>query len=276
MSFALEDAFCDIIRKARYGLGLEIVAVASKTGLSTGRIIALEKCEGVPTEEEVHSLARALHLNPRALWEIVRGWRPEPIAEYGSYAVETFTFEPMNSNGYLVTGPDIDGALIVDPGGSPKAIIERIREQGGIHAVLVTHTHQDHVAALPHIVEAYPRVPVVMHAEGRFAVPEGTNVLAVAEDAAMRIGNLSVEASLSPGHSDDGLIFRLGPIVFTGDTLFAGSLGRSQAGPATYDTLLQSGRRLLELPPQLVLLPGHGPATTVDLERRHNAFLAEE
>lgn len=274
MTIPLEDEYCDIVRKACYGLGLVREVVAQEAGIPPERWVLLEDGVAKPTRDEVYATAGILGLNPDALWSVAQGWRPAVEVASDGLHVEIVRFPPMGTNGYVVTMDGERTALIVDPGGRFDHLVASSRAAGGLCAVILTHTHFDHVEVLPHLVERFPDVPVVVHENGVDKLPLTANWHRIADDTTLRLGPFQVDLWEAPGHSDDGLIVRLDNLVFVGDTLFAGSLGRSAEGTKTYATLLNSARRLLTLPEDTLLLPGHGPATTVALEAKHNPFLA--
>lgn len=278
MSRALEDGFGDILRKARFGLGLEQSKLAERTRLTSEAINRFEAGLRVPTDEEAERLAEALGLGVKAFQRIVNGWTPLGEVDPSPYTIRTFRFPQMDSNGYLVQGGNIQTSLFVDPGERAEDLIDACTQAGGLDAILVTHSHSDHVDALLDLLSRFPEAVVVGHEKAlrRLPLPEGTKRQAVAGDGGVQIGAVDLEVWEAPGHSDDGVIFILGPIAFTGDTLFAGSLGRSAQGPVTYERLIASAERLLTLPGETLLFPGHGPATTVALEATHNPFLARE
>lgn len=275
MTLPLEDEYSDVLKKARYGLGLSLAEAAGRAGVAEARLAAFESGSARPEEVEAHAVARALGLSGAAFWGLVQGWRP-PRVDFAPYTVETVRFPQMGANGYVVSRAGVQGAIVIDPGGRVDRLVASCRAAGGLCAILLTHTHFDHVEALPHLVERFPGVPVVVHERGLGRLQAAANWHSVRGDARCRFGPYELEIWEAPGHSDDGLVILLDTLAFTGDTLFAGSLGRSAQGPATYGALLASARRILSLPQSTRLLPGHGPATTVALEARHNPFLAGE
>lgn len=276
----LEDAFGDIIRKARYGLGLSLEQVASATGIAASRLSVFEDYTDKPTRLEVERLAHLLQLGAEALWDSANeAWVPEPLGDQlpGSLELQQIVFPAMDANGYILTDRHRNGALLVDPGGLPDELMQRCTATGlPLCGCLITHAHADHVSALPQIMQAYPDLHIVVHREAALELQlQGNNISTCDADTSLDVGPFRIEVLTSPGHSPDGLVFHFDGIAFVGDTLFAGSLGRSQSGPKTYATLLSSAERIVNLPGDTILLPGHGPLTTVGNERVHNPFLSD-
>ncbi len=273
----LEDDFCDIIKKARTGLGLTAEQVAAKARLSTSVIRELEAGRRSPDRSEVLGIASALDLQGSKLASLAcDGWTPASSQSHtetvktihgdiGGYAVK----------GYLLRVAESSEAIIVDTGYNPDAMLTALEREGcRLKAVCLTHGHHDHAGGLEQILAKFP-VPVYIGEDDwsllhwkppvslRRCVKDGDGV----EFGATRLGFLR-----TPGHTPGGVCYQAPGCVFVGDTLFAGSIGR--ANPATlYKTHLQSVReRLLVLPDELTLFPGHGPVTTVAEEKAHNPF----
>jgi hydroxyacylglutathione hydrolase len=176
------------------------------------------------------------------------------------------------SNTYLVGDvPGGEGAFI-DAGGPIGPLLEAVdRHALSVTHVLLTHHHHDHVAELGDLLERFPDAAVLAHPEER--VPGVNETIQPGER--VQVGELEVEAIPTPGHTKGMLSFRVGNVVFTGDTLFRGSVGGVRApGHTTYADLKESiMERLMKLPPDTDLLPGHTDATTVAEEWEHNAFI---
>jgi len=282
----LEDAFGDVVRKAREGLGLDVADVARLAGVNPERLAALESYQALPNKEESDALARVLKLAREPLWQIARGaYVPvvDPSGPAGGAVgreamspdgtgceVVSFTFQPMGSHGYLIHVRDSGDTFLVDPGGPPDEMLETAAERDWrLTAVLITHGHSDHVAGLERVLEAGP-VPVYAHP----AECKAQALVPVTGPAQLVIGRSHVRVLFTPGHTVGGLTFVIKGVAAVGDTLFAGSLGRALRGPEYYDRLLASARLILSLPDETLLLPGHGPLTSVGLEKRHNPFVA--
>jgi len=277
----LEDDFCDIIKKARTGQGLSVGDVARMAGLPGGNITALERAACPPDRTEVRTLAKVLGLRPGPLEQIaIEKWEPA-IASPVSW-IETVR---GSINGYGVQGYVVhDGgeALLIDTAYNAPAMVEflsthRLRLMG----ICLTHGHADHADGIDQILK-FREVPVYLGAEDVDLLswrPSGAQLKAPENGQTIAVGRLSVHCLATPGHTPGGICYRADAesqrVCFVGDTLFAGSIGRSN--PSTlYQTHLRSVRtHVLGLPSEYRLLPGHGPATTVREELDHNPFAAD-
>jgi hydroxyacylglutathione hydrolase len=175
------------------------------------------------------------------------------------------------SNAYLI-GPRGGGdALIVDPGEFDAAMLQAIEgNRLSLRWVLVTHAHRAHVAGIRGLrrvydPEIYCNQPSVLEEPARH-VQDGDRLV---------LGEIVVEVIELPGHSIDSLCFLIGGMLFSGDTLSAGGIGRTRDGYA--QGLLVAGirRRLLALDDDVVVFPGHGPPSRIGIERRFNPFIAD-
>jgi len=276
----LEDDFCDIIKKARIGQGLSVGDVARIAGLPGGDITAFERGVCLPDRSEVQALAKVLGLRPGPLEQIaIEKW--EPSAQPPTAWVERIQ---GSINGYGVQGYVVhDGgeALLVDTGYNAPAMIEflskhRLRLMG----ICLTHGHADHADGIDQILK-FHEVPVFLGSEDIDLLswrPPSVQLKAPEHGQTIAVGRLRVQCLTTPGHTPGGICYRMDAgsehLCFVGDTLFAGSIGRSN--PSTlYQTHLGSVRtRVLELSPEYRLLPGHGPATTVREELDHNPFVS--
>lgn len=194
------------------------------------------------------------------------------------------TLGPLQENAYLVeTG---EGPVLIDPGDEPEKLFRLFRETGLTpKAILLTHAHFDHVGAVAPLVEALD-LPVYLHPldlplyEGAdlaarawgFAVPKPPLPVEPLEEGMTLFG---FQVLHLPGHSPGHVTFYdpEGGQVFSGDLLFRGSIGRYDLPGADPKALFASLKRLLSLPPETRVYPGHGPGTTLGLEARTNPFL---
>src|SRR3984885_13308562 len=179
------------------------------------------------------------------------------------------------SNTYIV-GDELGGsAVMVDAGGPVAPLLEFLkRGQMTLTQVLLTHHHHDHVAELDTVKSAFPDVPVLIPPLERDQVPGPTDIMQPGET--IEIGALKIETIHTPGHTA-GMLSLLfdGTDVFTGDTLFNGSVGGGRApGSTSYADLKSSIMdTLLQLPPETRIHPGHTDPTTVANELEHNGFV---
>jgi glyoxylase-like metal-dependent hydrolase (beta-lactamase superfamily II) len=195
----------------------------------------------------------------------------------------------FGTNSYLVEDEDTRDAVVIDANLEPQQVIRLVRDRGvNVKAILLTHTDVDHIAGLAELIEAIGPVPVAVHdAEKQVVIqgkplrrqfPVGSPMVAatdsLVEGAPYRAGSLSFDVLHTPGHSPGGVSLKIGDLVFTGDALFAGSIGRSDFDNSNGDALLEGiHTKLLALPAETVVYSGHGPATTIGEERRSNPFL---
>ena len=274
----LEDEFSDIIKKARMGQGLSIAEISRTTGLPVGDITALERGDPPRDRAEVRALAKALGLRPGPLEQIaIDQWEPS-VASPVSW-VETVR---GSINGYGVQGYVVyDGgeALLIDTAYNASAMIDVLsRYHLRLVGICLTHGHADHADGIDQILK-YREAPVYLGSEDVELLswrPPADQLKAPEDGQTIAVGRLRVQCLATPGHTPGGICYRVEAesqhVCFVGDTLFAGSIGRSN--PSTlYQTHLGSVRnRVLGLPPEYRLLPGHGPATTVREELDHNPF----
>jgi hydroxyacylglutathione hydrolase len=196
--------------------------------------------------------------------------------------VETYALGPTQTNCYVVrVGAAATEAIVIDPG------FEIAAPDFEVAAILITHTHFDHiggVAALAEATEAPVYMPereaaVLENPEafypGRQIKPYSPQVR-LEGDESFVVAGLSFETISVPGHSPGHVAYEAEGDLFSGDVLFAGSVGRTDLPFADWDTLVQSIGTLFErFPPETVVYPGHGPPTTLGAERAGNPFLAE-
>jgi hydroxyacylglutathione hydrolase len=181
---------------------------------------------------------------------------------------------PWLSNTYLVVDDRGVTAVLIDAGGPVEPLLERVeRERYELTHVLLTHHHQDHIAELGSVLERFPSVQVLAHPLERPAIMGTTGDLIPGET--LVTGELTFEPLHTPGHTA-GMVSLLagGTDVFTGDTLFKGSVGGVRGpGHTTYADLKSSVMdTLLSLPPETGIYPGHTDSTTVAHELEHNPF----
>lgn len=205
--------------------------------------------------------------------------------------LERFVVGRLQANCYVVGDEDTREVIIVDPGDRGEAIVREVRERDYRPVgVFVTHAHLDHSGATHEVLEGFPDAEFWMHQDDYEAidpqkatasswyghpitVPRQPNRPLVHGDL-VRAGSLEFTALHTPGHTRGSICLAGAGVVFTGDVLFQGSIGRSDFPGGDGPTLIRSIREhLLALPDETVVLPGHMGETTVGTERRQNPFL---
>jgi len=273
MNVQLEDEFGDILEKARDGKSWSQDDLAREAEVPVAAIRRMERCEAAPSDDEVRRLARALDLDFPALVAIAQGeWSPAPVpadpAPFDMVCLELLMGSyPVKC--YLVSCRATGATALIDTAGNPHAVIEHARRLGvqpGM--ILLTHAHADHAGGLAALDREFGCPAWIGPDEPR---PGGSRDLRFAEDGqALPLGHLAITVIATPGHTAGGVTYRLGESLFSGDCLFAGSMGRANASwPGLFRSVTT---RLLTFPDHFRLYPGHGPATTVGEEKRHNPF----
>jgi len=270
----LEDEFGDILRKAMRGVGVDATRLSRATGLEAARIAAWAKGDGVADDDAARAVAVVLRLDPGRLADSASArWHPPEI---DSAHVRHHPQDPHPSNGYVFFLDGGKRAALVDPAGVPSNLLRVLRD-GAYHLqyILVTHKHADHCDATADIAAAFPDAKIVMHEKDAAAIGSlASRALHVADGASLPFGDdVEIRMLHTPGHTDGSVSYLLKSTVFSGDTLFAGSVGGAYGDASTYDDILNSIRtRLFTLPDDTVVMPGHGPPTTIALEKHHNPF----
>jgi hydroxyacylglutathione hydrolase len=179
------------------------------------------------------------------------------------------------SNAYLVADEPGGKGVLIDGNDELGPLLERAERDGiEITHILVTHPHGDHVAGLAGARERLGGVPMVAHADAAAEMAEEISQT-VGDGETLRTGGLEIEAISTPGHAAGHLAFLVnGSDVFTADVLFKGTVGGTMApGASGFDDLKASVMRLLDLPPETVVHPGHREPTTIGAELEGNPFI---
>jgi len=266
----LEDNFTDVIGKAQRGLGISDSQLAEDARVSSAQVRSL-RC-GEFDEMAIYRVAPVLGLAGRALCDLASGnWTPPPLDLPSSFAQFNTIYGDMTVNSYLVWDPTTKRGIAFDTGGDCSEMLARIKtEQLQIDAILLTHSHADHIAALSELRQA---VPVPVYIGERESVPGAE---AIPEGKKFSIDALEVETLLTWGHSEGGVTYFVQgleqPLAIVGDSIFAGSMG---GGSVSYaDALRNNLEKILTLPDETIVCPGHGPLTSVAKEKQDNPFFA--
>jgi hydroxyacylglutathione hydrolase len=196
----------------------------------------------------------------------------------------------LQSNCYIVYDEKKRVGIVVDPGDEPDRILEAVKEKGlEIICVVCTHGHFDHIGAVGEVKEGTGG-KIVLHRDdldlylmaGNQAAlwgfgfdPQPKPDMLVSEGDELSVGDMKFTVLSTPGHSPGGICLFGEGLLLTGDTVFAGSVGRTDLFGGNMDDLKKSFRRIISLPPETVILPGHGDFSTVGQEKESNFFVYE-
>lgn len=266
----LEDNFGDIVGKAQRGLGMSDSELAKRSGANADTIRKVR--DGQFEEGTLRAIAPALNLDARTLVDLAQGkYQPAPLENFDGLAQFTTSYNGMLVNAYLVWDPDSKRAVAFDTGAESDPMLKlATKENLTIKTILLTHAHPDHVADLPRLRE---ETGAQVFAPAREPVPGADKI---DEGQHFRLGKLDIEARLTWGHSPGGITFvctgLARPIAIVGDSMFAGSMG---GGSVSYKDAVQNNlEKILTLPDETIICPGHGPMTSVGEEKLHNPFFA--
>jgi hydroxyacylglutathione hydrolase len=191
------------------------------------------------------------------------------------------------ANCYIVMDEETRETAVIDPGGDSDELFSVINELNSkVKYILLTHGHADHTGAVKDFINKY-KVPLCVNkrdwdlmASGEFMFGEvdflgkGFEYIEIEDGKSFNLGKESIECIETPGHTPGGMSFLIQKHLFTGDTLFFGSIGRTDLAGGDFDTLITSIKtKLLHLEPDTMVYPGHGPSSTVDREKNNNPFL---
>lgn len=259
----LYDTTSDVIRKALRGLDLAPSIAAERCGLPEREVIAASR--GPASSEILTRLAPALGLESSALSTLPLYSPGLPTVDLISRLELPFGDETVNA--WLL---DTDGEfpLLFDSGDGPNDVRLALDQLGaGKIEAIITHSHADHTGGLPGLNGILESL----------AGPDQGEVLRPGDR--IRRGRLEIRVIGLPGHCPGALGYVVSglqfPVCVTGDALFAGSMGGCAPGEPYRQALASLREEVMSLPDETLLLPGHGPATTVGSERKSNPFLAE-
>lgn len=191
---------------------------------------------------------------------------------------------PIGTNCYFLQDEQSGLMAIIDPGDDWERILHQVKKaEGEVKYILLTHGHYDHTTAVPDLVKALPGVQVYIHqADANGAGSQLFPLAAQVKDLnnydegdTLSLGSLTIEVLHTPGHSKGSVTLKVGDVLFTGDTLFCGSCGRTDLRGGSYEEIMASLKRLGELEGDFHVCPGHDRTSTLERERKYNPFLLE-
>jgi glyoxylase-like metal-dependent hydrolase (beta-lactamase superfamily II) len=212
------------------------------------------------------------------------------VIENPTLVVDRFELGPIGTNCYVVRANlQVSVAVVIDPGGNAaELMLELARLETSVAAILITHGHWDHLGGVADLAEG-TGAPVYMAEDERALlenlpelVPEGVSARSYTADTFLRgdetleLAGIEFETLRVPGHSPAHLAYHADGCLFSGDVLFAGSVGRTDLPGADWETLVESIRMLSDrFPPETIVYSGHGPPTTLGAELERNPFLTQ-
>lgn len=206
--------------------------------------------------------------------------------------IRTFTGPGFGENAYLVECEESGSCVAIDPGSGAGALCRTVESEGlDLEAIFLTHAHLDHIEGVSTVRDHHPDVPIWLHPDdlplyrgaprqaamfGMSADPQPDPTHEIVPGEALSFGGCAFEVRFTPGHAPGHVVFVSADegMALVGDVVFQGSIGRTDLPGGDMQTLMRSIRaEILTLPDDMVLYPGHGPATTVGTERISNPFL---
>lgn len=204
--------------------------------------------------------------------------------------VKKFILGPLSTNTYLISGNN-NHCIIIDPSSGCEKVIEEIEENSLVpEAIVLTHAHFDHILGINEIKQRFTEIQVYVHSEEKvllenpqyngslmiglsFTYTDSTQDLL---EGKMRIGSFDTEVIKVAGHSPAGCAIKIENYLFCGDILFAGSIGRSDLIGGDGQKLINGIKeKIMILPGNTIVCPGHGGRTTIDREKKSNPFIQE-
>ena len=271
MVLSLEDFHEDILGKAMRGLGIGKNEMAQRLGVEKPEIEAV--LNGEVDEKLIIAMACKLKLDgPKLIRSARKEWCPAPLQILSLKQISS-SYGDMIVNAYVVWDEVSGNAWIFDTGTDVHLILAFIEDKKlKVDAIFLTHTHRDHIACLNNLREKTGSPNVYVH---QLELLDGCEP--IEEDFKHSTDSLSLIAKHTHGHSAGGLTYVIDgldrPTVIVGDAIFAGSMG---GGMISYEDAIRTNReKIMTLPNEAVLCPGHGPMTTIGEEKRNNPFFPE-
>ncbi|MEN9634726.1 MAG: hypothetical protein RL077_3130 [Verrucomicrobiota bacterium] len=268
----LEDNFNDVINKAQRGLKISDADLALRAEVSPADLAAVKA--GSVLDPIIRRLARHLRLTPKALENLAhKRWYPQLPDFPKGFAMFNTPHEEMTVNSYLIWDPRTKLAAAFDTGANCVAMLDLLHaEELKLHYIFLTHTHDDHIAALPQLARETNAEVWASELEPA-PFPQAKTFK---ENVHFHVGSLAIKTLSTFGHSPGMTTFFVTglswPIAFVGDAVFASSMG----GSATHfaEQYRNNREKIFTLPRDTVLACGHGPLTTLAQEKQSNPFFA--
>lgn len=198
--------------------------------------------------------------------------------------IKTLQVGPIGTNCYLLCDETAQRCAVIDPGGDPLTVAAAVKDTGcAPAAILLTHGHYDHTGAVAELQAKWPQVPVYLNSRDQYEgdaylqqlFPPVAGTRNYDEGDTITVGSLTLSVLATPGHSEGGVTLRCKDVLFCGDTLFAGSCGRTDFPGGSVKKIMASLKRLGSLEGDLKVYPGHMEPSTLERERAWNPYLRQ-